>query len=376
MTNQKPKLLYVIQSFNMGGAEHLSLIISQYLQKNASVEPIVCALEGTGPLREALETAGIRVIDLGKKPGVDFRTATRLRGFLKKEKISIMHVHNLGPLLYGFLATRFMMEPPLFLYTEHVRLEQEVTRTSLLFVHRLIARKVDLFVSIAQHISEYASERLGLKGKKLITIPNCIDIQKYSINEISEDLGALKNSGRLLIGCTAALRPQKDHGTLIRSMTIVTQSIPNALLVLIGDGPCRKQLEDLVQELRLDQNVYFAGYQSNIPAILQAFDVIALSSLYEGLSLAALEGMAAGKPVVLTDVYGNAELIQDESFGILVTPQSPEAMAKALISLLHDDQLRKRMGTAARHLVAERYDIKTMLKSYAELYDSLITYGV
>lgn len=359
----------------MGGAEHLSLIISDYLARNTSIEPIVCALESSGPLREKLIKAEIRTFDVGKRAGIDLGASLRLRSFLKKENISMMHVHNLGPLLYGFLATRFMAKRPLFLYTEHVRLEQEVFRPSLLFVHRLIARKVDLFVSIAQHISEYASERMGLQEKKIVTIPNGIDVEKYSTNEVAADLSALKASGKLLIGCIAALRPQKDHETLIRSMSIVSSSIPTALLVLVGDGPCRKQLEALVQELGLDQNVHFAGYRPNIPAMLKAFDVVALSSLYEGLSLAALEAMAAGKSVVLSDVYGNSELIKDETVGLLVAPRSPEAMARALISLLQNEPLRKRMGAAAQQLVAEKYEIEGMLNAYSDLYDALVRKG-
>lgn len=359
----------------MGGAEHLSLIISDYLARNTSIEPIVCALESSGPLREKLVAAKIRTFDVGKRAGIDIGASLRLRSLLKKENISMMHVHNLGPLLYGFLATRFMAKRPHFLYTEHVRLEQEVFRTSLLFVHRLIAQQVDLFVSIAQHISEYASERMGLPEKKIVTIPNGIDIEKYSTHEVAADLLALKASGKVLIGCIAALRPQKNHETLIRSMSIVSGSMPDAVLVLVGDGPCRKQLEALVEDRGLARNVIFAGYRPNIPAMLKAFDVVALSSLYEGLSLSALEAMAAGKSVVLSDVYGNSELIQDETVGLLVAPQSPEEMAKALIVLLQNEPLRKRMGAAARQLVAERYDVRTMLKSYADLYESLSEQG-
>lgn len=355
----------------MGGAEHLSLIISDYLARNTSIEPIVCALENCGPLREKLIKAKIRTFDIGKRAGIDLGASVRLRSFLKKENISTMHVHNLGPLLYGFLATRFMAKRPRFLYTEHVRLEQEVFRPSLLFVHRMIARKVDLFVSIAQHISEYALKRMGLQEKKIVTIPNGIDVEKYCTNEVAADFVGLKASGKLLIGCIAALRPQKDHETLIRSMSIVSGSIPNAMLVLVGDGPCRQQLEALVQERGLAQNVYFAGYSPNIPTMLKAFDVVALSSLYEGLSLSALEAMAAGKAVVLSDVFGNSELVKDETVGLLVAPRSPEAMAKALTFLLQNEPLRQRMGTAARQLVAERYDMKTMLKSYAKLYEKL-----
>ena len=156
--------------------------------------------------------------------------------------------------------------------------------------------------------------------------------------------------------------------TLARAMVEVRRHHPDVVLVVVGDGPERAALEGLVAGLGLGGMVQFHGFRRDIPAVLSDIDIFALSSLSEGTSITLLEAMAAGKPVVVTDVGGNPAIVTDRLNGFLVPPRNPAELAIALCSLVADPVLRDRMGEANTALVAQRYGVATMVEQYQRLY--------
>ena len=210
---------------------------------------------------------------------------------------------------------------------------------------------------------------------KLVVVRNGIDPTPFITAaengarvEFRNKMGYL--DGQLVIGNTGRLAQQKDNKTLIESMAIFKARNPQIpfVLLLAGDGPDRKALEDLTASLKLTDEVRFLGFVSNIPQFLAGLDIFISPSLWEGLSISLLEAMAAAKPIITTSILPNAELIEHEVNGLIVSPRQPEQIAEALLRLVQDTQLAKNFAAVARKDVLENFTIDRMFEETLELY--------
>jgi glycosyltransferase involved in cell wall biosynthesis len=193
--------------------------------------------------------------------------------------------------------------------------------------------------------------------------------REFDRAEIIEELDISPDAK--IIGIVARLDSIKNHRCLIKAMKKVAARFPDALLLVIGDGPLRTELEELVSFVRLNNNIKFLGTRNDIPRLLSVLDIFVLCSLSEGLPLTILEAMAAGKPIVATDVGGIPEIIKDGIDGIIIPSDDSDRLAEAISELLRDKRKRHEMGAKARMKFEEKFTIQTMVKSYEELYESL-----
>jgi glycosyltransferase involved in cell wall biosynthesis len=177
----------------------------------------------------------------------------------------------------------------------------------------------------------------------------------------------------VVIGIIARLVPVKDIPTLLHAMHRVIQAESNVRLEVVGDGPERAALEALSTKLGLQNHVSFLGFRRDIPPLLARFDIFVLSSLSEGTSVTLLEAMAAGKPVVVTGVGGNVSLVEHNRNGFVISPRRPDELADALLLLLNNPALRRRMGEENRRKALEEFTVGTMVSRYEELYLSALS---
>jgi glycosyltransferase involved in cell wall biosynthesis len=190
-----------------------------------------------------------------------------------------------------------------------------------------------------------------------------------SVDGARDELGIPEHA--LVIGCVANFTPQKAHEYLLQAMARVRQSIRDVRLVLVGDGPREQDLRKQAHLLHLDDVVIFAGRRADVPRIAREFDVFALSSAQEGLSIALLEAMALGKPAVVTRAGGLTEVVEHERHGLLVPPADPQAMAESLCTLLRDEGTRLSMGREAQRR-AEQFHISTAVRRTEDVYRELL----
>lgn len=364
-------LLYVIHTMNNGGAETLAIRLAEKL--NQSFFPTaVCSLSDEGPLREIMLQKQIPFFTLHKKEGKDLGLILRLRRLILEQNITIVHTHNQGPLLYARLA-KMLLHGRLLVHTEHINETKELSYSAKdIFYNRILFKKLDGFISIAHHLTKYFQSKYDLSRAQLLTIPNCIEINPFvekAFGSLRAELGLGENT--VIVGNVSALRPQKDHRTLIAAMRKVVDKVPEVVLVIAGDGESREELQDYVRQLHLTKNIRFLGYRSDVKELLTQFDFFVLSSLYEGLPLCVLEAMAAGLAVVATDVEGTNELIRNNKTGFLSPSRQPEQLADVIIDVATDSVLRKRMGEAGRQLVTTEYDFEKMVGKYASFYQHL-----
>ena len=214
-----------------------------------------------------------------------------------------------------------------------------------------------------------------LPGKKMEVIYNGLD---FSIYQDLQSDGTLRQELRIkdtmpIIGMVANFNFEiKGHRFFLEAAKIVLEKIPHAFFILIGDGPLRKQYEQMAKELGIGEQVRFLGKRNDVPSIISNLNISVMSSTSEGLSNIILESMAAGKPVVVTNVGGSSEIVMDGVNGYLVSPADPPAMANAILNLLQNPEKAIQIGNAGKKLVQEKFSVDAMVRSYEKLYMELM----
>jgi len=238
---------------------------------------------------------------------------------------------------------------------------------------KILSHMTNRIVVVAEFLKRNLVQKEWMNPEAITTIYNGIDGDDFTRRgdrvEIAAELNISPTSK--ILGIVARLDPIKNHRCLIKAMKKVAVRFPDALLLVIGDGPMRTKLEELVSLEHLNGNIIFLGTRNDIPRLLSVLDIFVLSSLSEGLPLTILEAMAAGKPIVATDVGGIPEIIQGGSEGIIVPSNDPDVLADAISDLLRDDRKRIDMGAKARMKFEEKFTIQTMVKRYEELYEEI-----
>jgi glycosyltransferase involved in cell wall biosynthesis len=234
----------------------------------------------------------------------------------------------------------------------------------------------DAVVAVCESARELEIERSRVVPDKVITIYNGVAVARFAVSNrraaahVRETFGIPLEAP--LLGSVCRLHLQKGYADLLTALTRVQARVPAVRLLLVGEGELRSQLEAQAQAMGLSEAVIFAGARTDVPEILAGLDVFVLPSLWEGMSNAVLEAMAAGLPVVATGVGGTPEVVVDGVTGLLVAAGDAGALARSLTRLLCDPELRRRMGQAGRERVAQRFTVGRMVEQTQRLYERLL----
>jgi glycosyltransferase involved in cell wall biosynthesis len=232
-----------------------------------------------------------------------------------------------------------------------------------------IANSIGRYIAVSGAVAEEMRHVFDLPAEKLVVIPNAIPIEDFAAAAdpaLHAELAG--GTARPVVLSVARLAPQKGECYLLEAAA----QIPEAVFVLVGDGPQRSALESQAATLGLTNRVRFLGHRSDVPALLAASDLFVLPSLYEGLPLSVLEAMAARRPVVATDIAGTREAVVDGITGLLVPPTDPGALAQALRRLLGDPALGAALTTAAYDRMQAEYSVATMVTRVTQVYEMLL----
>ena len=367
----KVKVLHIIPMLSPGGAERVAVHIVTRLNRRR-YEPVVVSLRGRleCDLDRLLEKAGVEVRYLGKRPGFDYRTYYRLHRTLRDCSPNIIHTH-LHVLRYA-LPSLLMLNDVSLLHTVHNIAEREI-EAGVRWIQRYAFSHGVVPVAVA--------EEVALSVKRLYEVPRCRVIS----NGIPTDYYARPQTSRqewrtkegfgendVLFVCVARFAAQKNHVLLLKAFGQGPASDPTAHLVLVGEGALQEQLEQQTHQLGLARQVHFLGVRTDIPDVLGAMDVFALSSDYEGNPLSVMEAMAAGLPVVATAAGGVSDLLENGREGIVVQPGSVQDLSNVMSSLLENRELRQSLGKAAARRAKENFDVSAMVQAYEEMYENLL----
>jgi glycosyltransferase involved in cell wall biosynthesis len=349
-----------------GGAERFMLGLTTHLPRDR-FEPWVCAPRGAEPAAvQELAEAGIPFVDLGRRGRWDAHRTAGLLSLLRRERFSVLHTHMFGSNLWGALMGPACGVPVVIAHEHTWSYEGKPWRAWL--DGRVIGRRVTRFIAVSAADAQRMVSIERVPPEKVTVIPTAlIPRVRLAEGDLRAELGL--EPGTPLIGSVAQLRRQKALDVLIDAHARVLEAIPSAHLVVAGDGDCRAELERHAIAAGVADRTHFLGRRDDVDCILEALDVAAMSSDFEGRPLFALECMALGTPLVATAVGGLPEMIDDGRTGLLVPPRRADALADALVSLLLDPGRRGRIAAAAATQV-DRID--AVAAQFAELYERLV----
>ncbi len=319
---------------------------------------------GAGELRQRA-AEGLELVPMAPKTEMDLSAAWRLSRLVKQLRPDVLHAHDPHGVAMAALALSMStasLNPPLVAAR---RVDFHIKGNAL---SRWKYRQVDCFVCASDAIRAMLIAD-GIPAARAITIHEGIDLGRVDAAppaNLHADLWLPHHAP--IVGNVAALVPHKGQRHLIEAAAIVVKTMPDARFVIAGEGELRPALERQIKEHRLEKHVFLLGFRPDVLSVHKAFDVFVMSSVTEGLGTSLLDAMACGKAIVATTAGGMPEVVADRQTGLLVPPRDHVAMAQALLRLLGDEDLRRRMGAAGQSRVRERFSAERMVQDTLAVY--------
>lgn len=377
MAGARIHVLLVVNSLCVGGAEkHAVTLLNAldtrrfrlslaYLKNDGALLPQVQAEHAEG---------GVFCCAVGRK--IDLAAARRLAAHMRAEAIDVVMCTNPYSLLYAWLAKAIGRSGARIVEVFHsTELGSFADELQMLFYRPWILA-ADRLVYVCDNQRRYWRRR-ALRARADLVIHNGIDIRHFADRYTAEDKRMLRAGHGFgvddyVVGLCAAMRPEKAHGDLLAALArLHAEGLPVRGL-LIGDGPQRGAIAARIAALGLENDVRITGFAADVRPLIAACDVMAITSHHvETFSIAALEAMALGKPMVMTEIGGAAEQIRPQRNGFLYPRGDIDALCDALRAL-HDPELRRAMGVQARATVVQRFSEERMVDAYARLFEGLV----
>lgn len=358
MSRPKPlKILHVDPERAWGGGENQVMGLLNYLSSRGHESHLLC--DPKGPLLAQARRKEIPVFPLRIRNELDLRAALFLRGLIRREDYDIVHYHTKRA--HG-----------LALWLRRLRPKSVVTRRMDYPVRRgwhtdrLYNRRVDGVIAISNTIAGLLRDA-GVRKEKIRVIHSGIDPAPFGKRP-----PAPRRSSAPAIGTVAVLEERKGHRFLLEAAALLKRRGMRLELRFAGEGSRKHELQSMAAEWGLAEQVQFRGFVADIPEFLAGIDIFILPSLYEGLGVAVIEAMAAGKPVIATRVGGLPELVEDGVSGFLVPQRDPEALAESIARLLGQEGLMEAMGRRGSEKVERDLTIEGMAKKNEAYYYELL----
>jgi len=311
------------------------------------------------------------------RPVRDLRFLLEYRAHLRRERIDILHTHSSKAGILGRLAAGWA-GVPVVIHTVHGwgfhDFQRAPVRALYVALERLAVRYTDLLIAVSgENVERGIRAGIGRRGLYRV-IRSGIDPREFTRPtraraSVRRSLG-IPARARVVI-TVGNFKPQKAPLDFVRAAATVARAVPGAWFVMCGDGELKQAARELGNELGLGDRLVMPGWRRDIPDLLHASDVFALSSLFEGLPRSVLQAAVAGLPVVATAVSGTPEAVREGVTGRLVPARRPDAMAARLVELLRSPRRARMMGRAGRRLIGREFDIRVMLEQIEDAYDDL-----
>jgi glycosyltransferase involved in cell wall biosynthesis len=269
--------------------------------------------------------------------------------------------------VYGTLAS--ISTGTKVIFTEHGRFYPDSSSWKRRYINPVLAMLTDRITAISAATKQALVDYEYIAENRIEVIYNGIIPLTRVVNETDNTRQSLGiPASNRVIGTVARLDPIKNHSMMLSAFKYVLEQYPDTHLIIVGDGEERKNLEDEIERLGIQDKVIITGYIPKPVHHLDCMDIFLLSSLSEGTSMTLLEAMSLGKPCVVTDAGGNPEIIVDNINGYVTENNNAEAFAEAIIKLLADDRILQQMGRASLKRYESTFSATVIIDAYAELY--------
>lgn len=377
--NAKKTILFYTDTHFYGGAENQMYLLAKFLDKQKYNVILVCSdFEKLKDWTDKFKSEGIEVIKLSVLHKHDPRHYFQLKDLIKSRKIDLMHIHVWNPAScrYAFMvAKKYNLQTVI---TEHDPFKLTGLKSS---IKRKLIRHVNTIITVSEANNKMVKHLFPAMEDKIKTVHNGIDVTWFESQLLSFSQGK-RNEYRkkqfnaeekdTVILSVAELHKRKGLRYLIKSLRLVIEQNPGAILAIVGSGPLRNDLEKLAMREGMMDHVRFLGFKKDIPHIMAASDIFVLPSKKEAFGLVLLEACIARVPIVASNVGGIPEIIEHEKTGLLVTPENPRKLAESILTIVNNNHKRETYTENAYKKVKETFDAKIMAKKTANLYDEVL----
>jgi glycosyltransferase involved in cell wall biosynthesis len=357
--------IHVIHSLEYGGAQRDLYYYAKFHDRDRFRMEIV-SFRPDGEMEDDIRSLGVKVHTLGTRSS-EPASIFRLARIFRESGAGIVHFHNPLPVFSGVPASEASRVSVKVLTEHSINYSGRIGNSIKTALYEWLRRRIDVVIACSEEVRN--SHIRSLDPERFITILNGVDLELFNTQSTDNTPGIFQ------IGCIGSLTPQKGYTHMVEAVSILSAKDVPVRLTFIGDGPLRSELEEQAEHSGLSDKISFTGVRKDIAGELGRFDIVAGSSLREGLPLGILEAMASGRAVVTTDVGGNREAVAEGVTGLLVPPADPEALALALESLWNDGEKRAAMGQAGRLRVEEYFSARDMVAKTERIYESIMLQG-
>ncbi len=358
LTPDRPvHICHVVLSLEPGGLENGVVNVVNGLN-TAEFRSSICCMRRSGEFAARIRP-NVPIVTMGLESGSDPLVVLDMAKLFRKSRVDIVHTRNVAPFFYGLVAAR-LARIPVVVHSEHGRTFPERPRRAM--AQRLMLRGADAAFAVSAQLRADLVRELRVECERFEVIHNGVDVAAFGVGEPSP-----QPPGTLRIGSVGRLVPVKNYALLLQAFARLPASLACSLS-FVGDGPERAALAQLATELGISARVEFAGHRDDVARLLRDMDIFVLPSLSEGLSNTLLEAMAAGLPVVASDVGGNREIVESERSGLLFRSGDVEHAAAQLLRLAENAALRRSLGQEGAARVRKEFSIEAMIRRYESLY--------
>lgn len=365
------RILYIIGQLGIGGAERQLLYLCQYLNRNM-FEPLVVSLSEDIQLKPQFDELGVQVIVFPKTTNPDLTRPFKLARVIKEYQPDLIHAYLFVANTWARIVGACFKVPVIL--SERSAKDHRGALASVL--EWALYPLGDRLIANSQSGAQQIVKNKSIDPKKVRVVHNGLLINKY-INQELKPKESLRfefgiKTHTKVIGMVANFFYVKNHEFLFDAYHMIKSNFTDSRILCVGDGKRLLEMQNYAKNIGIGKDVIFAGSRSDIPSCLSLMDVLVLPSRWEGLPNAILEGMAAGCPVVATNVGGIPELIRDGETGLLIEPGDIEGLAKAIVDILERRVDVDSMTEHALSLVANEFSVENMVRQTERIYNEVL----
>jgi glycosyltransferase involved in cell wall biosynthesis len=319
-------------------------------------------------MADRLVASGVPVHSLdARRPSDAPRSIFQLSRLIARLRPALVHTFLFHANIIGRLSASLAGSAPVI---SSIRVAERRYRHHLI-LENATCRLSDKLVCVSEAVSEYTRRHSHVPSTLLETIPNAIDAGSIVTCKAERSQLGVPPDGIVAL-YVGRLDAQKGVDVLLRALAIAHSRDPRVHVVVVGAGPDRVDLASLAQQLGVAARTHFLGWRADVPALMNAADLFVMPSRWEGMPNAVLEAMSHGLPVIATRAEGSTELVRDGETGLLVDIDRADELARALLLLAHDVDLRQRMGRGGREVTRREFSLALMIRRYTRLYESVL----
>ena len=364
---------HTIHAFRDGGMERGLLNLINYGDRDHFRHVILC-LTDAGAFAKLVSSPNCHIVELKKREGNDWRLPWRIAQEARRHAVDVLHARGWPAMVETAMGAR-LAHVYSTVYTFHGKTFEDLQGVSFKrrWIQRAAIRCYQRVLTLNGCMRADLAAECSLAESLIQIVTNGVDAEIFRPGADAKELRGVFGlpTDRIILGNVARLDPVKNHEVILRALARISNRDRRPFFLLVGDGPHRATLQQVIGQLGLTPDVRLFGYSDRIPALLNCMDVYVQSSFYEGFSNTVLEAMACGVPVLATDVGGTRDVLQEGREGLFFRPGDVEKLTALILRLAGDVRLRRALGECGRRRVEEFFTVQSMVQKYESIYREL-----